>query len=66
MTREDLINQIAEEIMAGAYLGIEAEDTARNIICLVTGARKHLDYNTDKHQYEWEEDSDQEEEKNDA
>lgn len=55
MTREDLINQISEEINVGAELGNESEFTARNIVSIFEGSRKHLDYDLKDHKYEWEE-----------
>lgn len=55
MTREDLINQITEEINVGDELGHSLEFTARNIVSIFEGSRKHLDYNLKDHKYEWEE-----------
>lgn len=55
MTREDLINQIVEEIKIGSELGNEYRHTAQNIVALMEGNRKHLDYNWHSGRYEWEE-----------
>ena len=55
MTREDLINQISEEINVGADLGHESEFTARNIVAIFEGSREHLDYDLKDHRYDWEE-----------
>ena len=54
MTREDLINQISEEINIGVDLGHEPEFTARNIVAIVKGSREHLDYDLKNHKYDWE------------
>jgi hypothetical protein len=52
MTREDLINQVTEEIKVRADLGYEYEHTAQNIVALFEGSRHHLDYNLETHGYE--------------
>lgn len=54
MTREDLINQITEEIKIGSELGYEYEHTAENIVAIFEGSRKHLDYDSGAQMYEWE------------
>jgi hypothetical protein len=54
MTREDLINQISEEINVGVEIGHEPEFIAKNIVALMEGSREHLDYHTPTHSYEWE------------
>jgi len=54
MTKEDLINQIAEEITIGSELGNEPEFTAKNIVAIMEGSREHLDYNSENHKYDWE------------
>lgn len=54
MTKEDLINQITEEIKVGAELGHEYEYTAKNIVAIFDGSREHIDYDSGARMYEWE------------
>lgn len=56
MNREALIDQVEEELKVASDLGYEFRKTAENIVALVEGERKHLDYDHSKNQYEWEED----------
>ena len=55
MTREDLINQIAEEIKVSSELGRDEDFTARNIVAIFEGSREHLDYDKKESKYHWEE-----------
>ena len=56
MKREDLINQIVEELVRAADLGTDEVDIAKNILALITGGREHLDYDFVNHKYTWEDD----------
>jgi len=49
MNRQDLINQITEEIAIGADLGHEYEHTAQNIVAICEGSREHIDYESLAH-----------------
>ena len=55
MTRQDLINQMVEELAVCSCMEHSYEHTAKNILAIIKGSREHLDYNKSKHQYEWEE-----------
>ena len=52
MTKQDLINQIVEELTVGFDLGYSYEHSAKNIIAIMEGSREHLDYNPTTKQYE--------------
>lgn len=56
MSKQDLIKQIAEEIIRGNDLGYDYEDMAKNILAIIEGERTHLDYDSTTKQYEWEND----------
>lgn len=55
MRKQDVINQIVEELTVGFDLGYSYEYSAKNIIAIMEGSRKHADYNPTTQQYEWEE-----------
>ena len=45
MTKEDLINQITEEIKVGDELGHEYEFTAKNIVAIFDSSKEYLETN---------------------
>ena len=52
--KQNLIDKIAEEINCGNDLGNEPEHIAKNILAIIDGSRKHLDYNEKLQKYDWE------------
>jgi len=55
MTRQDLINQVIEEIKVGNEMGYEEEFIAKNIVALIEGNKEHLDYDNINHEFNWDE-----------
>jgi len=55
MTKQNLVNQIVEELTVGFDLGYSYEHSAKNIIAIVEGSKEHLDYDQSTHQFNWEE-----------
>jgi len=53
--RESLVNVITEELRCCSDLGYGFRRTAENVIAIVEGSRKHMDYDSESKQYEWEE-----------
>jgi len=45
---------MVEELKISSELGYEYERIAKNMLAIVNGSRKHSDYNSTTHQYDWE------------
>jgi len=55
MGKEILIDKVEEELKVASELGHEFRKTAENIVALISGERKHIDYDHKQKVYEWEE-----------
>ena len=55
MERESLVNVITEELRCCSDLGHGFRHTAENVIAIIEGNRKHMDYDEKQKKYDWDE-----------
>jgi len=55
MERESLVNVIEEELKCCSDLGYDFRHIAENVISIVEGSKKHMDYDEETKKYEWDE-----------